>query len=76
MVFRLAELQFLHLHDGENTVYFTALLGINKNLCKLSTWYLVTQQIYVCLSFFLASHGNCCLLCSFSIVCLPLTLKE
>lgn len=33
-LFSLVELQFLHLHNGANTVYFTDLLGINENLCK------------------------------------------
>ena len=30
-LFSLVELQFLHLRNGENTVYFTDLLVINKN---------------------------------------------
>lgn len=33
-LFSLVELQFLHLHNGENTIYFTELLDINENLCK------------------------------------------
>ena len=30
-LFSLVELQFLHLRNGENTVYFTVLLVVNKN---------------------------------------------